>query len=253
MLSEGTQSGNSHEIEFEQKEMPLSFFRIAGLVRRLNPDAIIFWVNLKYTYLFPMLLFSKLLRKKIIYWGHGTDLSGGGPMKLKSWAYNMEFRLSNAIILYAEHLKRNLSESLYQKIFIANNTLNFNNYQPAPNNKQTCLSKYRITTPKNIICIGRMQKRKRIHHLIEAFNMLKRDDVGLILVGPDDDGTLNNINGRNVFKLPAIYGDERLDLLSAADIFCLPGAVGLSIVDAFYCGLPLVTEDGDASPRNNVS
>ena len=38
-----------------------------------------------------------------------------------------------------------------------------------------------------------------------------------------------------------------LDLLSAADIYCIPGAVGLSIVDAFHCGLPLVTEEGDES------
>jgi glycosyltransferase involved in cell wall biosynthesis len=38
-------------------------------------------------------------------------------------------------------------------------------------------------------------------------------------------------------------------LLSAADVCCLPGAVGLSIVDAFHCGLPFVTEDGDESPE----
>ena len=44
-----------------------------------------------------------------------------------------------------------------------------------------------------------------------------------------------------------MYGDERFDLLSASDVYCLPGAVGLSIVDAFHCGLPFVTEDGDES------
>jgi glycosyltransferase involved in cell wall biosynthesis len=44
-----------------------------------------------------------------------------------------------------------------------------------------------------------------------------------------------------------LYGDRKFDLLSAADVFCLPGAVGLSIVDAFYCGLPIVTEEGDES------
>jgi glycosyltransferase involved in cell wall biosynthesis len=26
-------------------------------------------------------------------------------------------------------------------------------------------------------------------------------------------------------------------------VYCLPGAIGLSIVDAFYCGLPVVTEN----------
>ena len=71
----------------------------------------------------------------------------------------------------------------------------------------------------------------------------------MILVGPDPDGILEKIKEKNVFKIGAIYGDKRFDLLSAADVYCLPGAVGLSIVDAFYCGLPLVTEDGDESPE----
>ena len=94
-----------------------------------------------------------------------------------------------------------------------------------------------------------MQKRKRLDHLFRAFELLNRFDIGLILVGPDTDGILRDIHGDNIFKLDAIYGTEMLDLLFAADVFCLPGAVGLSIVDAFYCGLPIVTEDGDMSPE----
>jgi len=86
-------------------------------------------------------------------------------------------------------------------------------------------------------------------------------------VGPDPDGVLDTIEGDNIFKLGPIYEDKKFDLLSSADVFCLPGAVGLSIVDAFYCGLPFVTEEGDESaeimylkngvngfivPRNNI-
>jgi glycosyltransferase involved in cell wall biosynthesis len=94
-----------------------------------------------------------------------------------------------------------------------------------------------------------MQKRKRLDDLFAAFKILNRDDTGLILVGPDTDGLLGNIQGRNIYKVGPVYGSERLELLSAADIFCLPGAVGLSIVDAFHCGLPFVTEAGDESPE----
>ena len=77
--------------------------------------------------------------------------------------------------------------------------------------------------------------------------MMNRPDIGLVLVGPDTEGVLENVNGPNIFKLGPIYDDQRFDLLSAADVYCLPGAVGLSIVDAFHCGLPFVTEDGDES------
>ncbi len=55
------------------------------------------------------------------------------------------------------------------------------------------------------------------------------------------------LKDRTSTNLGPIYGDERFDLLSAADVYCIPGAVGLSIVDAFHCGLPFVTEEGDES------
>ena len=50
-----------------------------------------------------------------------------------------------------------------------------------------------------------------------------------------------------MYRLGSVYGDKKFDLLFAADLYCLPGAVGLSIVDAFHCGLPFVTEEGDES------
>ena len=92
-----------------------------------------------------------------------------------------------------------------------------------------------------------MQKRKRLDHLTEALSYMNRPDIGLILVGPDPEGVLDTIKGDNVYKLGPIYGDKKFDLLSVADVYCLPGAVGLSIIDAFHCGLPFVTEDGDES------
>jgi glycosyltransferase involved in cell wall biosynthesis len=92
-----------------------------------------------------------------------------------------------------------------------------------------------------------MQKRKRVDHLVEALGLMNRPDIGLILVGPDPEGVLDKIEGENIFKLGPIYGDKKFDLLSSADVYCLPGAVGLSVIDAFHCGLPFVTEEGDES------
>src|SRR5262249_22881003 len=116
-----------------------------------------------------------------------------------------------------------------------------------PGNKHKVLREFGIGTPKNIICMGRFQKRKRVDQLVAAMKLINRPDIGLILVGPDTEGVLGNVEGQNIYKLGPLYDDRRFDLLSAADVYCLPGAVGLSIVDAFYCGLPLVTEEGDES------
>ena len=90
--------------------------------------------------------------------------------------------------------------------------------------------------------MGRMQHRKRIGDLQKAFITLGLEDVGLILAGPDTEGVLHGVDGKNIFKVGPVYGEDSLDLLAAADVCCLPGHLGLSIVDAFFCGLPIVTE-----------
>jgi glycosyltransferase involved in cell wall biosynthesis len=249
VVSKGTQDGSPHLVQFDHKTIPLSFLPLARLILQATPDVIIYWVRLRHLYLFPILILAKILRIKTIYWGHGTDLGGQKALWLKQFANSIEYSMSDALVLYAEHLLKHLNTKFHRKTFIANNTLCFNGFESTALDKASCLSKYNITTPKNIICCGRMQKRKRLEHLFDAFKMLNRRDTGLILVGPDTDGTLREVHDKNIHVLGPIYGDELLNLLSASDVFCLPGAVGLSIVDAFYCGLPLVTEDGDESPE----
>ena len=251
VASGGIQDGSTYPVEFDLRAAPLSFLRLAKLMFEIKPDILIFWVGLKSLYLYPILFLAKLLGKQTIHWGHGSDLlrPKGLGLRLRTFAYNIDFHMASAIILYAEHLKKNVKPQFQNKIFIANNTLAFDYVPNAQFDKTSCLSRYKITTAKNIVCCGRMQRRKRIENLVAAFKLLDRQDVGLILAGPDTEGVLRDVRGENIHILGPIYGDGILDLLSACDVFCLPGAVGLSIVDAFYCGLPIVTEEGDASPE----
>ncbi|MCP4650264.1 MAG: glycosyltransferase family 4 protein, partial [PVC group bacterium] len=117
--------------------------------------------------------------------------------------------------------------------------------------KNTILNKYGIVTKKNIILVGRLQKRKRIEDLIAAVKILSHNDVGLVLVGPDEDnittGAINQL--RNIYPIGPLYDKDVIDLLKACDIYCMPGAIGLSIVDAFHCGLPVITEKVNHGPE----
>jgi len=249
VASNGIQAGNPHPIEFQHSEINLSVLSLVRLISKWQIDVIIFWVNMKHLYLLPTCLIAKvLLRKKIIYWGHGRDLADV-KAKIKNLVYAVQQALSDSIILYAEHLKKYLPRCIQGKVFVANNTLYLSYPGLPPGDREKVLKEYHIHTNKNIICVGRMQKRKRLNHLAAAFESMNRPDIGLILVGPDPERILDKMNGNNIYKLGPIYGEKKFDLLSAADVCCLPGAVGLSIVDAFYCGLPLVTEDGDESPE----
>jgi len=84
----------------------------------LKPDAVIFWVNLKYAYLFPVLLFLKAIGVKVIYWGHGRDLEDIDSF-IKNFLYLIEHFFCDAIILYASHLKKYVNRKFHKKTFIA--------------------------------------------------------------------------------------------------------------------------------------
>lgn len=242
VTSEAIQKDNPHPLEFEYVGMRLSALNIGRLIFRRQIDVVIMFVDMRHPYLFPTYLITKgLLGRKMVWWGQGKDLAAPNA-KLKNIAYATEQTLCDSIILYAEHLKKYLPKRFHHKTFVANNTLSIS-YQGLPaERKQAVLDEFGIHTKKNIICLGRLQKRKRVDILVAAHASMNRPDIGLILAGPDTEGVLKEVKGDNVFKIGPIYDSKKFDLLSASDVYCLPGAVGLSIVDAFHCGLPLITE-----------
>lgn len=248
IVSNGVEKGNPHSIEFNFHEINLTSGNIFSLVHKIRPQVIILFVNLKYLYLFPVIFYAKLRNIKTICWVHGIDLQDKDNT-LKNTIYRLEHYLVDAILLYAFHLKKYINPNCHKKTFVANNTINTTIYDDITINKKRTLSKYNITTSKNIICIGRMHKRKRIDNLIQAFQSLNMKDIGLVLVGTDNDYLLKDIKHERIYKIGPIYGENAIQLLAACDVYCLPGAVGLSIVDAFYCGLPFVTEDVDHGPE----
>jgi glycosyltransferase involved in cell wall biosynthesis len=248
VTSESIQCDDLKAIGFEYHKLHFSLPDICKLVIYKKIDIIIDYMELKNWYLFPTYFIVKgFLGRKIIYWGQGRDLLDSGN-RLKNLAYAIELAMSDAIVLYAEHLKKYVSNRYCHKIFVANNTLCFT-YKGLSEGKtrNNILAQFGILTKRNVICIGRIQKRKRIDNLVEAFRYMNRPDIGLILVGPDEGGILDQVDDKNIYKLGPIYGDRRFDLVAAADVYCLPGAVGLSIIDAFACGIPFVTEEGDES------
>jgi glycosyltransferase involved in cell wall biosynthesis len=238
--SEGAQEGSPHVIRFRHEQRDQCFRNLRSLFKREKPDAALLWLG-PHMYMIPLYIYFKWRKIKVIHWGHRRPMHK--HIWLKNILGNLEHWMDDAVVVYAEDLRRYIWNRFQSKTFVANNTLNLTEYKEPVLSRDAIKHKYNIPTAKNVICMGRMHRRKRIEDLVEAFRRLNMDDVGLILVGPDPDRVLSNINGRNIFKLGPVHGDESLDLLSASDVYCLPGAVGLSIVDAFYCGLPLITEN----------
>jgi glycosyltransferase involved in cell wall biosynthesis len=247
VVSQGIEQKNPHMVEFDYRKETLTLFRLSKLFVREKPVVVIFWINPNY-YIFPLILFAKYLGIKVIHWGQHRDLQDPHN-PIKNIIYFITQWLDDAIILYSQKLKETIVRYFHAKTFVANNTLNVLSYAMASASPSETKRRYGISAKKNIIYLGRMQKRKRIGDLVKAFRMISSDDLGLILAGPDNEGILNNVSGERIYKIGPVYGRDSISLLNAADVYCMPGAIGLGIVDALYCGLPVVTENVRHGPE----
>lgn len=95
--------------------------------------------------------------------------------------------------------------------------------------------KVKRTTPKKILYVGRLEKRKGVKHLLKAYALLRQshDDVELIIAGNGDLRTsletyITKFNVPDVSFKGWVTEDEKVELLQTADVYCSPALYGES-------------------------
>ncbi|MHB1407221.1 MAG: glycosyltransferase [Desulfitobacteriaceae bacterium] len=109
---------------------------------------------------------------------------------------------------------------------------------------------------KLILFFGRLNFKKGLDILARAFGELARarDDVHLVLAGPDNDGFREQVrawlNEERVLERTTftgmLQGEHKLAVLHDADMFVLPSYsenFGISVIEAMACGLPVIISD----------
>ncbi|MBA7533676.1 D-inositol-3-phosphate glycosyltransferase [subsurface metagenome] len=113
-----------------------------------------------------------------------------------------------------------------------------------------------IKNKKIVLFFGRLNFKKGLNILVQAFARVAeiRDDVHLVLVGPDNEGFGEKVrywlNREEVLDRATFTGmstgKDKLAVLRDADVFVLPSYTenfGIAVVEAMACGVPVVISD----------
>jgi glycosyltransferase involved in cell wall biosynthesis len=255
VLSNELQSQNRNRCQFEFIERPFGFFAYRKEIRRLQPDVVILFLHLKDWILWPLLHWLKLSGIPVVLWTKTRNLDDLNNRFRNSLFDYLHFR-SNGLILYTSSLIRFIPERLRAKVFVANNTINFEDFPPIDESKEEIKRDLDLPFKKVVLFAGRIgeeRNRKKVDHLIDIFRELDRTDVGLVIVGSGLNEEFRvRMNPANTRYLGEVHDAENRQIsriFKMADICSIPGHVGLGINQAFFWGLPIVTEQGNQPPE----
>jgi len=176
----------------------------------------------------------------------------------------MEMLFQNRVIRRAGAMHYTSAEEMHlAEPFVGNvpgvvvaNGLNMEEYEKLPEKGSFC-AQYPATDGRRIILFfGRLSFKKGLDVLAEAFEEASRgrDDLHLVIAGPDDEGLAAPLRGRleaaglagRVTFTGMLTGDDKLAVLNDADLFVLPSFsenFGISVIEAMVCGVAVLISD----------
>lgn len=218
------------------------------------------------------LIYAKLLKKQVLLTPHGTlgqwCLKEGSKFK-SLWLKYLIKPFNNTTIWHATaEMERNEILRVFPKakvVVIANGikTNEFKNYNKlTPNQFLNKFANQNSKIDKIIVSMGRLQKVKGFDILIDSFSIIiqKYPNAKLFIAGQDEgekDNLLLQISKLNlkesVFLIGSISGQDKVDFLANADLFCLPSHnenFGIVYAESLAAGTPIIAST--KTPWNEV-
>lgn len=255
VLTNRLQPRNATVPQFPLQEIPFRFglYRQAILERR--PDVVIQFLHLKDRIIWPLTHWLKWKRIPVAFWTKTRNLDAPDSA-FRNSLFDYMMWLHDALILYSADLIKNVSQRQRSKTFVANNTINFEDFPEVRESKDEIKRELGIPFKKVVLFAGRMDVdggRKRVDHLIEIFRDVEGRDAGLVIVGSGmKEEWKARINPQTTMYLGEVHDPENRKIsriFKMADVCAIPGHVGLGLNQAFYFGLPVVTEQGKHPPE----
>lgn len=255
VIADSVQKQNQRPPQFELRELPFDFWAYKKAITETRPAAVILFLRMKEPITWPLIHWLKIRRIPFAIWTKGANWDEKNS-RIRYHVFNYAHGMSDALILYSASCREFLKPRYRAKAFVANNTINFEDFPDIPESKEEIKKQVGLPFDRIVIFIGRMEAgkgRKRVDHLIDIFRRLDRSDIGLVLVGSGLSVELQSrMNSRNTVYLGEVHDPQNLQisrLCKMADVCAIPGHVGLGLNQAFYWGLPVITEECDHPPE----
>jgi glycosyltransferase involved in cell wall biosynthesis len=232
--------------------------KIINWLENTNPDALIVEANPRYLSTPSAINWMRARNHPVIGWGLGAPQRAGvlAGLQKKNW---MRFlNKFDALIAYSQrgaddYAALNIPQ---EKIFVAHNSVALK-----PKGEMLQRPLYKANEPLIILFVGRLQARKRLDNLIQAFKRMSEDlmlRLWIVGDGPERDHLENLASGMTSGEIPKIqflgkrHGAELNLVWREADIFVLPGTGGLSVQEAMSHALPVIVAQGDGTQDDLV-
>lgn len=255
VLANELQKQNQNRVDFPFTEMPFDFLTYRKQVRAIAPDAVILFLHLKDRIIWPLVHWLKFSGVPVAIWTKTRNLDDP-ENRVRNAFFDYLHNLADGLILYTDNLRRYVSPRHFSKLFVANNTINFHDFPEVLESKEQIKESFGIPFRKVVLFTGRIGEegnRKKVDHLIDIFRELDRPDLGLVIVGSGlTEALRSRINPKNTRYLGEVHDPRNCQIsriFKMADICSIPGHVGLGLNQAFYWGLPMVTEAGKQPPE----
>ena len=191
--------------------------------------------------------------KGVIGWGLGAPPLTGFFAGLRAWERQSMLRSLDAVIAYsrggAEQYR--LLGMPAERVFVASNAVVRRPAQPPLERPLT------DSTPLTVLVVGRLQKRKRVDHLLYACASLPPErQPRLLIAGEGPEREALETLAREVYPraefLGARFGADLEPYFAVADLFVLPGTGGLAVQQAMAHALPVIVARGDGTQDDLV-
>jgi glycosyltransferase involved in cell wall biosynthesis len=253
--SDDIESANAHELDFDFRLISRSFKAYRAEIDRINPAVVILFLHLRDRFIWPLVHWLKARGTPVVLWTKAKNYDNPNGF-VSSILYPYMHWCCDGLILYAPAELRTISRWNRRKAFAANNTLNFESFPEIRESKAEIKKQLGVPFRKVVLSVGRMGAgggRKRVDRLVEVFREIDTPDVGLVIVGSGLSPELAaRMNPANTMYLGEVHDPEDIAIsriFKMADLFSVPGHIGLGINQAFYWGLPVVTAAGAQPPE----